>query len=93
MISDLGLLITELQGSLRLSEKEVTELRALGGVLAGATGGRSVAVDLRFQDGDIYWSAFKIANPDCFEPLAFSRIPWPGVAGRNRAPRFPGRPR
>lgn len=62
VISDFGLLITELQGSLRLSEKEITELRTLGGVLASATGGRSVPVDLRFQNGDIYWSAFKIGT-------------------------------
>ncbi len=62
VISDFGLLITELQGSLRLSEKEIGELRALGGVLAGATGGRSVPVDLRFQNGDIYWSAFRIGT-------------------------------
>jgi hypothetical protein len=66
VISDLGLFITEMQGSLRLSEKEVGELRALGSVLAGATGGRSVPVDLRFQNGDIYWSAFRIAT---MEPL------------------------
>jgi len=66
VISDFNLFITELQTSLRLSDKEIRELRALGGVLAGATGGRSVPVDLRFQDGEIYWSAFKIAT---MEPL------------------------
>ncbi|MBL8908167.1 MAG: hypothetical protein JNM20_15955, partial [Rhizobiales bacterium] len=49
-----------------LSEREIGELRALGGVLAGTTGGRSVPVDLRFQNGDIYWSAFKIGT---MEPL------------------------
>jgi len=62
VISDFGLLITQLQGSLPLSEKEVTELRTLGGVLAGTTGGRSVPVELRFLNGDIYWSAFKIGT-------------------------------
>lgn len=66
VISDLGLFITELQRSLTLSEKQVMELRALGGVLASATGGKSVAVDLLFKDGDVYWSAFKIAT---MEPL------------------------
>jgi hypothetical protein len=64
VISDFGLLITELQGSLRLDDKEIAELRALGGVIAGATGGRSVPVDLRFQNGDIYWSAFRIGTMD-----------------------------
>ncbi|MBL8894280.1 MAG: DUF2125 domain-containing protein, partial [Rhizobiales bacterium] len=64
VISDLGLFITELQSALKLSEKQVTELRALGGVLASATGGKSVAVDLLFKDGDIYWSAFKIGTMD-----------------------------
>ena len=64
VISDLNLFITELQHALPLSERELRELRALGGVLAGATGGRSVPVDLRFRNGDIYWSAFKIATMD-----------------------------
>ncbi|MBL8906498.1 MAG: DUF2125 domain-containing protein, partial [Rhizobiales bacterium] len=62
VISDLNLFITELQHALPLSEREIGELRALGGVLAGTTGGRSVPVDLRFQNGDIYWSAFKIGT-------------------------------
>jgi len=66
VISDLNLFITELQHALPLSEREIRELRALGDVLAGATGGRSVPVDLRFQNGDIYWSAFRIAT---MEPL------------------------
>lgn len=64
VISDLNLFIIELQHALPLSDRELRELRALGGVLAGATGGRSVPVDLRFRNGDIYWSAFKIATMD-----------------------------
>ena len=62
VISDLNLFIAELQRSLQLNDKEIQELQALGGVLAGATGGKSVAVDLIFKDGDIYWSAFRIAT-------------------------------
>ena len=62
VISDLNLFIAELQSALKLSEKQVMELRALGGVLASATGGRSIAADLLFKDGDIYWSAFKIGT-------------------------------
>lgn len=66
VISDLNLFIAELQQALKLSDRELRELRALGSVLAGATGGRSVPVDLRFQNGDIYWSAFKVGT---MEPL------------------------
>ncbi len=62
VISDLSLFITELQNSLKLSEKQIMELRALGGVLASASGGKSVAVALVFKDGDIYYSAFKIGS-------------------------------
>jgi len=62
VINDLELLIAVLRESLPLNEREIAQLRALGGVLAGATGNRSISVDLVFKDGDVYWSAFKIGE-------------------------------
>ena len=87
VISDLGLFITELQGSLRLSEKEVAELRALGGVLAGATGGRSVA-----RRSPLPERRYLLERVQDRERWSRCSNSWRG-GGRNPAPPFPAPPR
>jgi hypothetical protein len=62
VINDLDQFIQALKETLPLDAREIEQLSALGGVLAGAGGSKSFAADLTVKDGSIYWSVFKLGE-------------------------------
>jgi hypothetical protein len=62
IVNDLDQFIQALKETLPLDEREIQQLTALGGVLAGAGANKSFAADLIVKDGSIYWSAFKLGE-------------------------------
>jgi hypothetical protein len=62
VVNDLDQFIQALKETLPLDEREIQQLSALGGVLAGAGASKSFAADLIVKDGSIYWSAFKLGE-------------------------------
>ncbi len=62
VINDLDHFIDALKETLPLDARELDQLKALGGVLAGASGSKSFAADLVIKDGAIYWSAFRLGE-------------------------------